>query len=470
MSGSRQELVNWVNDTLQLQISKVDECGKGYVYCQLLDAIYGDIPISRVNFNANNEYEYITNFKILQSGFQTHNIDKPIEVQRLVRCKFQDNLEFLQWFKRFWEMNFPGHDYDPVARRGGAGPTPTNSHNNNNRNRLSTTTNPRTTSSASSRPGSSASRPLPSTQRPVVRKPPASTGPSRTNSRVSSTPTTTSAPNSRPLATAKSTPVSSGRNISASTTTTSRTGGPSSNITRAGSTRTTSTTTSGTNAGVRGTGAHHAHQNNLNHNNTHSTPGSGRNSAVVSPALLAQNEQLNQELEDSRKLVSNLESEYEILAEQVELVTSERDFYFNKLREIEIMVQNVTDLLKQKEEAEAKNNNINNNKNKENGSSSLSTTSEEDGSATTVVAGDSTTTPLSSILDPETLAMLQPLPIIKAISDILYSTEEGFETPAADENGDENMMDIDPSNLHHSSSNTNNNTFGTIPEGEEETF
>lgn len=29
----------------------------------------------------------------------------------------QDNLEFLQWSKRFWDQYFPGQDYDAVARR-----------------------------------------------------------------------------------------------------------------------------------------------------------------------------------------------------------------------------------------------------------------------------------------------------------------------------------------------------------------
>lgn len=46
---------------------------------------------------------------------------QPIPVDRLVRCKMQDNLEFLQWLKRYWDMNFPGGEYDPIARRGGAG-------------------------------------------------------------------------------------------------------------------------------------------------------------------------------------------------------------------------------------------------------------------------------------------------------------------------------------------------------------
>lgn len=31
----------------------------------------------------------------------------------------QDNLEFLQWSKRYWDQYFPGHEYDPVSRRKG---------------------------------------------------------------------------------------------------------------------------------------------------------------------------------------------------------------------------------------------------------------------------------------------------------------------------------------------------------------
>jgi RP/EB family microtubule-associated protein len=45
-------------------------------------------------------------------------------VEALVKCKMQDNLEFLQWTKRFWDQYFPGGDYDAVGRRkGGALPT-----------------------------------------------------------------------------------------------------------------------------------------------------------------------------------------------------------------------------------------------------------------------------------------------------------------------------------------------------------
>lgn len=37
----------------------------------------------------------------------------------------QDNLEFLQWSKRYWDQYFPGGDYDAVARRRGSGAPPT---------------------------------------------------------------------------------------------------------------------------------------------------------------------------------------------------------------------------------------------------------------------------------------------------------------------------------------------------------
>lgn len=56
--------------------------------------------MSKVKFNAKHEYEYVANFKILQASFDKHAIDNAIPVQRLSKCKFQDNLEFMQWLKK----------------------------------------------------------------------------------------------------------------------------------------------------------------------------------------------------------------------------------------------------------------------------------------------------------------------------------------------------------------------------------
>ncbi|OLL23551.1 Microtubule-associated protein RP/EB family member 3 [Neolecta irregularis DAH-3] len=63
----------------------------------------------------------------MQNAFAKHGIDKLAPVERLVKCKFQDNLEFMQWMKRYWDQNFPGGDYNCNERRtskGGGRSTP----------------------------------------------------------------------------------------------------------------------------------------------------------------------------------------------------------------------------------------------------------------------------------------------------------------------------------------------------------
>lgn len=118
---TRTELLEWLNELLQINYSKVEQCGAGGAYCQVMDSIYGDVPMNRVKMNAKQEYEYLANYKILQNVFKAHKVDKPVPVERLVKCKMQDNLEFLQWLKRFWDANYGGAVYNAVARRSGVG-------------------------------------------------------------------------------------------------------------------------------------------------------------------------------------------------------------------------------------------------------------------------------------------------------------------------------------------------------------
>ena len=123
-SPCRQELLAWLNSLLALNITKVEQCGTGAAFCQIYDSIFLDLPMSRVKFNANSEYQYLENFKILSNTFKKHHIDRPVPVEQLVKCKMQDNLEFLQWSKRYWDQYYPGGDYDALARRKGAGGAP----------------------------------------------------------------------------------------------------------------------------------------------------------------------------------------------------------------------------------------------------------------------------------------------------------------------------------------------------------
>lgn len=51
-----------------------------------------------------------------------------IPVDKLVKGKFQDNFEFVQWFKKFFDANYDGKEYDPVeARQGQDGMPPPSS-------------------------------------------------------------------------------------------------------------------------------------------------------------------------------------------------------------------------------------------------------------------------------------------------------------------------------------------------------
>ncbi|ANZ77844.1 BA75_04452T0 [Komagataella pastoris] len=114
---SRSELLSWLNATLDLNYTKIEQCGTGAAYCQVIDSIYHDLPMAKVNFQGNSEYDYMKNYKILQAGFTRHKITRNIPVDRLVKCRFQDNLEFLQWIKKYWMENKDETEYDPIAGR-----------------------------------------------------------------------------------------------------------------------------------------------------------------------------------------------------------------------------------------------------------------------------------------------------------------------------------------------------------------
>ena len=43
-----------------------------------------------------------------------------VPVDKLMKGRFQDNFEFVQWFKKFFDANYGGDEYDPIAARGGA--------------------------------------------------------------------------------------------------------------------------------------------------------------------------------------------------------------------------------------------------------------------------------------------------------------------------------------------------------------
>merc|ERR1719436_851979 len=81
----------------------------------------GSTRLKQVKFGAKHEHEFIHNFKLLQNSFKKMGVDKVIPVERLIKGRFQDNFEFVQWFKKFFDANYQGEGYDAIAARSQAG-------------------------------------------------------------------------------------------------------------------------------------------------------------------------------------------------------------------------------------------------------------------------------------------------------------------------------------------------------------
>jgi len=122
---SRGELLIWLNDLLKLDYTNVEQISNGAAICQIFDVIYpGSVQLSKVNYNAKLDYECNHNFKLLENCFKKHSVDKSFDINKLVKGKMQDNLEFLQWVYSYFVTHFENKEipsYNGVDRRKQAG-------------------------------------------------------------------------------------------------------------------------------------------------------------------------------------------------------------------------------------------------------------------------------------------------------------------------------------------------------------
>ncbi|XP_041704148.1 microtubule-associated protein RP/EB family member 3 isoform X3 [Coregonus clupeaformis] len=88
---SRHDMLAWLNDSLHLTYTKIEQLCSGAAYCQFMDMLFPGCVL----------------------------LKKIIPVEKLVKGKFQDNFEFVQWFKKFFDANYDGKEYDPLQARQG---------------------------------------------------------------------------------------------------------------------------------------------------------------------------------------------------------------------------------------------------------------------------------------------------------------------------------------------------------------
>lgn len=116
----RVQLLKWINDFTKLNYSKIEQTASGVFVCHVFDALYpGQLRLEKVKFNARHSYDYVHNYKVLQACFDRVGMKREIDVEKLIKGKYQDNLEFMQWVKAYYDTHASEDalNYDGQARR-----------------------------------------------------------------------------------------------------------------------------------------------------------------------------------------------------------------------------------------------------------------------------------------------------------------------------------------------------------------
>uniref|UniRef100_A0A8C7S0X3 DNA (cytosine-5-)-methyltransferase n=1 Tax=Oncorhynchus mykiss TaxID=8022 RepID=A0A8C7S0X3_ONCMY len=124
---NRYELLAWLNESLQTRFTKVEQTCSGAAFCQLMHWLFpGSVDVQRVRFHASDEVDARHNYSVLQAGFGRSGVIKSIPVEGLIGGSSEASLDFLQWFKVFFDSNHNGQEYDALESRAGQSMPPAN--------------------------------------------------------------------------------------------------------------------------------------------------------------------------------------------------------------------------------------------------------------------------------------------------------------------------------------------------------
>ncbi|EDV57701.2 uncharacterized protein Dere_GG24985 [Drosophila erecta] len=106
-AASRRRILNWINNNLRTSFMRIEDLRSGVEYCLMLHKLKPSaIKLKQVFMNPRTHYEYVHNMRLLQKSLFKQGVEKQIPIQRLVSRGNLENLEFAQWFKAFYDLNY----------------------------------------------------------------------------------------------------------------------------------------------------------------------------------------------------------------------------------------------------------------------------------------------------------------------------------------------------------------------------
>ncbi len=110
--NSANSILLWIAENFT-PIDKIENAYNGVVYCEIINKIFpNSLKMNKINRSPNLSHDQILkNYKLLQDAFNKNKIKKNFDMNKLMKGRYQDNLEFLQWFKLFYNRNEVGCNY-----------------------------------------------------------------------------------------------------------------------------------------------------------------------------------------------------------------------------------------------------------------------------------------------------------------------------------------------------------------------
>jgi len=96
------KLLAWLNEVIDADYPKIENCSDGIAYCQILDYLFPHqqkvTQLQSLNFNAKNQSDFHRNLKVFQQAIKKLNLPFTVpNLEQLSTGKFQFNMECVQW-------------------------------------------------------------------------------------------------------------------------------------------------------------------------------------------------------------------------------------------------------------------------------------------------------------------------------------------------------------------------------------